>query len=269
MTWFEPKNFFDLGALTGGPLEALLAGVDHVWDILDLLGPFIRDSVRGNVAKLRVQGDFITRAVALVDGQVVRDISYELGDPAKGGLKVWQGPELLPGAALVMPGVILVGDHIEIGEGALIESGAMIKAPAIIGAYSEVRQGAYVRGEVMSSPGAVIGHATEVKNALFLPGAKAGHFAYVGDSILGREVNLGAGTRLANLKMNPSPYVFKFEGRTFTVERRKFGAIVGDYTETGCNTVINPGTLLATAAKSFPNSTIGPGYRLGHTFLER
>lgn len=268
-TWYNPENYFDVKILTGGPLEPLFAGVEYAWDILGRLSPFIRDSVRGNVSELRNGGDFVTRAVAIVDGKVVRDVHYELGDPSKGELKVWQGKELLPGAALVMAGVVLVGDEIEIGAGALVESGALIKAPSIIGANSEVRQGAYVRGGVMSSPGAIIGHATEVKNALFLPKAKAGHFAYVGDSILGREVNLGAGTRLANLKFKPSPYVFEFEGQRFIVEERKFGAIVGDHTETGCNTVINPGTLLGTGARSLPNSTIGPGYRTGLSFLER
>lgn len=267
--WYSPEHFFDLEQLDGTPLKSLFADLTYVWEILDHLEPFIRRLVRGNVAELRRNGDMVTEAAALHEGQVYRGVAYELGDPAKGKLEVRHQGRSLPGAALIMPGVILCGDDIEIGAGALVESGAMIKGPTIIGPRSEVRQGAYVRGSVMSSPGSVIGHTTEAKNTLLMPGAKAGHFAYLGDSVLGREVNLGAGTKLANLKMNDKPYIFKFEGQRFVVERRKFGAIIGDHTETGCNTVLNPGTLLGQRVRVLPNSSPAPGYRPGSAFLSR
>lgn len=267
--WYSPDNFFDLRRLQDSRLKALFADLTYVWEILDRLEPFIRSQVKGNVAEVRRQGDLLTKAWAVRGGEVFEGVGYELGDPAKGALKVFHQGRLLEGAALLMPGVVLCGDDIEIGEGALVESGAMIKGPAIIGARSEVRQAAYVRGCVMSSPGAVIGHATEAKNVLMLEGAKAGHFAYLGDSVLGMEVNLGAGTRLANLKMNAQPYVFTFEGESFKVERRKFGAVVGDRSETGCNVVVNPGALLGRQAKVLPNSSLAPGYRPGRTFLSR
>jgi NDP-sugar pyrophosphorylase family protein len=196
-------------------------------------------------------------------------VSYELGDPLKGGLRVCHQGRHLAGAALIMAGAVLCGDDIEIGEGALVESGVLIKGPSIIGPCSEVRQGAYVRGGVMSSVGSIIGHVTEAKNTLLMPGAKAGHFAYLGDSILGREVNLGAGTKLANLKMNDQPYIFRNEGQRLVVKRRKFGAIIGDHSETGCNTVTNPGTLLGPKTRVLPNSSLAPGYRPGQTFLNR
>ena len=268
-SWVKPQYFFDPTFIKGGPLEELMEESEHAWDILDKLIPFIKRTVRGNVSELRLGGDLITRAAAILEGQVYWDITYELGDPAKEQLKIWHHGALLVGAALVMPGVIIVGNDIEIGAGALVESGAMIKGPSIVGPRSEVRQGAYLRGGVMSSPGSIIGHATEVKNALFLPGAKAGHFAYIGDSILGSEVNLGAGTRLANLKMNSAPYTLHHGGQTFEVIRRKFGAIIGDQSETGCNTVLNPGTLLEAQSRTLPNSTIGPGFRAGGVFLKR
>ena len=241
----------------------------HVWDLLDKLDSFINREVQGNVAGMRAGGDMLTKAWAVRKGRTFEGVTYKLGDPAAGELKVYYQGGLLEGAALLMPGVVLCGDDIEIGDGALVESGALIKGPTIIGPRSEVRQGAYVRGGVMSSPGAVIGHATEAKNVLMLPGAKAGHFAYLGDSILGLNVNLGAGTRLANLKMNSQPYVFVKDNESFKVERRKFGAIIGDGAETGCNAVINPGTLLGRKARVLPNSSLAPGYRPGQSFLSR
>ncbi len=267
--WYSPGNFFDLDLLKNTPIRPLFENLTYVWEALDRLEPFIRRTVKGNVAEIRRHGELTGRAWALLDGRAYDGVEYDLGDPAKGELRVRHQGRPLEGAALIMPGVVLCGDDIEIGQGALVESGALIKGPAIIGPRSEVRQGAYVRGAVMSSPGAVIGHATEAKNALLLPGAKAGHFAYLGDSLLGHEVNLGAGTKLANLKMNDQPYSFKFEGQRFRVIRRKFGAIIGDHTETGCNTVTNPGILLGREIRVLPNSSLAPGYRPGQAFLSR
>ena len=264
--WYAPENFFDLEPLKGAVVQPLLE-VAKVWDILDELEPFIRRTLRGNAAEMRRDGDMTMLAWGLLGGRAYRGVTYELGDPLKGRLKVYHEGIHLPGAALIMPGVALCGDDIEIGEGAVVESGALIKGPTIIGPRSEVRQGAYVRGGVMSCPGAVIGHATEAKNTLLLDGAKAGHFAYLGDSILGREVNLGAGTKLANLKMNSTPYVFRVDGQKYKVERRKFGAVIGDHTETGCNTVTNPGTLLGRQTKVLPNTSVAPGYHSGRAFL--
>ena len=267
--WYSPDNFFDPELLADTPLEPLFSKVIYVWELLDHLEPFIRLTLRGNVADLRRGGDMLREPAAILNGEVYHGIDYELGDPAKGGLKVFHRGHHLEGAALVMAGAVLTSNDIEIGNGALVESGAMIKGATIIGPQSEVRQGAYVRGAVMSSPGAVIGHATEAKNALLLPKAKAGHFTYMGDSILGVGVNLGAGTKLANLKMNASPYVFKHEEQRFEVNRRKFGAIIGDYAETGCNTVTNPGLILGRRSRVLPNSSVAPGYRPGRSFMNR
>lgn len=264
--WYSPNNFFKINSLNNSALEPLLA-TTHVWDILDELEPFIRRTMCSNVAQVRGEGDLTSVAWGLAGGQTYRGVTYKLGDPAKGKLEVYHNGSLLPGAALIMPGVLLGDDDIEIGAGAVVESFAMIKGPSIIGPRSEVRQGAYVRGAVMSLTGSVIGHTTEAKNTLLLEGAKAGHFAYLGDSILGCNVNLGAGTKLANLKMNDFPYVFKVEGVKHLVERRKFGAIIGDNTETGCNTVTNPGALLGPGVKVLPNSSVSGGYHPGPAIL--
>jgi NDP-sugar pyrophosphorylase family protein len=156
----------------------------------------------------------------------------------------------------VHEGAYLVGSCIEIEEGAEVEPGAYIKGPAVIGAGTQVRQGAYIRGNVIAGKNCVIGHATEVKNAVFLNNAKAGHFAYVGDSVLGGSCNLGAGTKLANLKVIDSFITIRHKGITYDTGLRKFGAILGDNVETGCNSVTMPGTILGKACVCYPNTNV-------------
>ncbi len=155
-----------------------------------------------------------------------------------------------------------MGDDIEIGRGAIVEPGAYIKGPAIIGPGTLVRHGAYIRGNVITGAGCVIGHATEMKNSVLLGNSKAGHFAYIGDSILG-EVNLGAGTKLANLKISDSEIVVRIAGETYNTGLRKLGAIMGDGCSTGCNSTIAPGTIMAKNVLLYPNTNArgfyGPG----------
>jgi len=100
-----------------------------------------------------------------------------------------------------------------------------------------------------------------------LDGARAGHFAYIGDSILGREVNLGAGTKLANLRMLPGPIVIVAGGERLHTGRRKLGAVLGDRTETGCNSVTSPGTLMGPRCLVYPGVVVPAGYFPGRTFV--
>ncbi|MCX5971054.1 MAG: glucose-1-phosphate thymidylyltransferase [Coprothermobacterota bacterium] len=153
-------------------------------------------------------------------------------------------------------GTVLEGAYLEgpiyIGPGTVVEPGAYIKGPAWIGPDCEIRQAAYLRGNVLVGRHSVIGHATEVKNSILLDHAGAAHFNYVGDSILGNHVNLGAGTRLANLKNTPGEIVVKDGGQEIHTGLRKFGAILGDGAKTGCNAVTNPGTVLGRGAVVYP-----------------
>ncbi len=144
----------------------------------------------------------------------------------------------------VDPRAYLIGKQIYIAPGARVEAGAYIAGPAYIGAGSVVRHGAYIRGKALVGKNCVVGHDTEVKNAIFLNGAKAGHFAYVGDSILGNKVNLGAGTKLANFKLRGTEIRLRVNGQIIPTGLRKFGAILGDEVSLGCNTVCNPGALV-------------------------
>jgi NDP-sugar pyrophosphorylase family protein len=152
----------------------------------------------------------------------------------------------------VAEGAFVAKEGVYIAAGAVVEPTAYITGPTIIGPGTVVRHGAYVRGTVLTGRGCVIGHASEVKSAILLDGAKAPHFAYVGDSILGRDVNLGAGTKLSNLKVIGKTVTVTVGGRTLDTGLRKFGAVLGDGVETGCNSVLSPGALLGKGCIAYP-----------------
>lgn len=142
-------------------------------------------------------------------------------------------------------GVILVNaEKISIGKGTIVEPGAYIEGPTIIGKDCQIRYGAYIRGNVLTGDRCVIGHCSEVKHAIFLNDAKAPHFNYVGDSILGNFVNIGAGVICANFRLDHGEVVTEVEGEFYKTGTSKFGAVLGDGTQLGCNSVTNPGVLL-------------------------
>ena len=151
----------------------------------------------------------------------------------------------------VHPTAVVEG-AVYLAEGAVIGPHAYVKGPVWIGEGAEVGHGAYVRDNAVLGPYAKVGHASEVKRSLLLAGAKAPHFNYVGDAVLGRGVNLGAGVKLANLKAI---------GRNVSVGAvdtglRKFSAAVGDEVSIGCNAVLAPGTLIG------PRTTVYNGAML-------
>jgi len=146
-------------------------------------------------------------------------------------------------AGEVHPTAVVEGDVL-LESGASIGPHAYVIGPTIIRAGASVRQGAYIRGNCLLEEGAVVGHATEVKNAVFLKGAQAPHFAYVGDSVLGSKCNLGAGTKLANLRVVPGNVAVKVDGERVDTGLRKLGALIGNGCKLGCNVVLNPGTIL-------------------------
>ena len=155
-------------------------------------------------------------------------------------------------------GAILTNpESIFIDEDVIIESGTLIVGPCYISRESTIRHGAFLRSNVFLAERSVVGHATEVKNSIFLEGAAAPHFAYVGDSILGRNVNLGAGVKCANLKLNRKEVVLDIEGEKVKTGLIKLGAIIGDNVQVGCNTVLNPGTVISKNAIIYPALNIG------------
>jgi UDP-N-acetylglucosamine diphosphorylase / glucose-1-phosphate thymidylyltransferase / UDP-N-acetylgalactosamine diphosphorylase / glucosamine-1-phosphate N-acetyltransferase / galactosamine-1-phosphate N-acetyltransferase len=154
--------------------------------------------------------------------------------------------KISPLAYLVNPELIFID------EGSIVEPGAYIQGPCMIGKHCVVRHGAYIRGNVLTGDHCVIGHDSEIKHAILLNKAHAAHFAYVGDSILGNEVNLGAGTKCANFKLNQSTVNLHVRDQKIATHMRKLGAIIGDKTQIGCNVVTNPGTLLGQTVHCYP-----------------
>jgi NDP-sugar pyrophosphorylase family protein len=158
-----------------------------------------------------------------------------------------------------MGGTYLVGEKIQIGRGSVVEPGAYIAGPTIIGKNTIVRHGAYIRGNVIIGNHCIVGHTSELKGVILLNGSLTPHFNYVGDSVLGNNVNLGAGTKLSNLKITKDIVNVKIADEIYDTGLRKFGAILGDRVETGCNSVLNPGTLVGPGSLIYPNATVS-GY---------
>lgn len=169
----------------------------------------------------------------------------------------------------VMDGAHIGDKPIYVAEGAVVHPGVYIEGPAYIGRNATVRHGAYVRANVILLDGAILGHASEAKNALFLPNAHAPHFNYVGDSVLGQRVNLGAGTKLSNLgvlsaknpKTGKRPTIkITVDGVEYDTGLAKFGAILGDDAQTGCNSVLNPGCVIGARTLIYANASLRKGY---------
>ncbi|MEN9654117.1 MAG: hypothetical protein RL235_229 [Chlamydiota bacterium] len=156
-------------------------------------------------------------------------------------------------ASVISSGVHLVRPElIAIGPDVTIEPGAWIEGPCVIGAGCVIRHGAYLRGEVMLGRGCVVGHGTEIKHSILLNKAHAPHFCYVGDSIIGANVNLGAGVKCANVRLDRKMVSVMFAGRKMATRLKKLGAIIGDGAQIGCNCVLNPGTLIGPGAWVHP-----------------
>lgn len=253
-------DFFDLSSFEHA---SLFQPEEPVWAALARLKPYM-----DSLAFPQLAGETISDARPLSETLIIHqdkvlsieDCEIEWGDATKGKLKVFKNGEDLVGASVLMAGAIVIGRRIRIGKGVLVESGALIKAPTVIGDQTEVRQGAYLRGYCLVGRRCVVGHVTEVKSAVFLDDAKAGHFAYLGDSILGNKVNLGAGTKMANLRFISGDVPVRTPTGIVASGLKKFGAILGDQVQTGCNSVTNPGVLLGRKAMVFPNTTVGSGY---------
>jgi bifunctional UDP-N-acetylglucosamine pyrophosphorylase/glucosamine-1-phosphate N-acetyltransferase len=140
--------------------------------------------------------------------------------------------------------------------GATVDAGVVIEGPALIRTNAEVGPNAYVRGATLIQEGATVGHAVEVKNSVLMAGAAVGHLSYIGDSILGRDVNCGAGTTVANLRHDGEPVTVQVKENQTSTGRRKFGVICGDKIKTGIKTALNAGVVLDTSVRTTPGETV-------------
>lgn len=153
-----------------------------------------------------------------------------------------------------MVGKPYVGELVFVGKGTIIEQGAFIKGPAWIGENCHIRNGCYIRENVILGNNVIAGNSCEFKNCILFNESEVPHFSYVGDSILGYRAHLAAGVILSNLKLTRDNVVIRHEGKTFDTGLKKFGAIVGDRTEVGCNSVLSPGSLLGKNCLLYPGT---------------
>jgi NDP-sugar pyrophosphorylase family protein len=145
-----------------------------------------------------------------------------------------------------------IGPSVFIGPGTVVEPGAVIKGPAWIGEDCEIRCGCYIRENVIVGNGAVLGNSCEFKNCILFDEVQVPHFNYVGDSIIGFKGHLGAGVILSNVKLDRREIVIRSGTATFPTGLKKFGAVIGDRSEIGCNAVLSPGSIIGRDSIVYP-----------------
>ena len=158
-----------------------------------------------------------------------------------------------PPAKIVFPPGVHVEGQVWLHPSVKLPAYATLIGPAWIGARTEIRPGAFIRGNVIAGEDCVLGNACEFKNCLLLDGVQAAHFNYVGDSILGNGAHLGAGAICSNLRLDQGEVILRLPAGPVPTGLKKFGAVLGDQAEVGCNAVLNPGTLLG------PRALVSPG----------
>lgn len=147
-----------------------------------------------------------------------------------------------------------VSNQVYVGAGTVIEHGAMIKGPAWIGEGCEIRSGCYIRENVIIGNGVVAGNSCEFKNCLIFDEAQVPHFNYVGDSVLGYKAHLGAGVILSNVRLDRREVAVGNGPAAVSTGLRKFGAVIGDRAEIGCNAVLSPGSIIGRDAIVYPGA---------------
>ena len=151
-----------------------------------------------------------------------------------------------------------VGENVWISKSAKIYPNNYIEGPCIIGHNTEVRPGAFIRGSVLVGDNCVVGNSTELKNCILFDNVQVPHYNYVGDSILGYKSHMGAGSITSNVKSDKTLVVIKSQNKSesYPTERKKVGAMLGDYVEIGCGSVLNPGTVVGRESSVYPLSSV-------------
>ena len=163
---------------------------------------------------------------------------------------------LKPAVLGQLMGKPFISNTVFIGSGTIVEQGAVIKGPAWIGERCHIRSGCYVRENVIVGDGVVMGNSCEFKNCIVCDEVQVPHFNYVGDSILGFRAHLGAGVILSNVKLDHREISVAIDEGIVPTGLTKFGAIVGDRTEIGCNAVVNPGTVIGRDCIIYPSVNV-------------
>lgn len=158
------------------------------------------------------------------------------------------------------------GENVFVARSAKIFSSAYIGGPCIIGENTEVRQCAFIRGTAIVGNNCVVGNSTELKNVILFNNVQVPHYNYVGDSVLGFKAHMGAGAVTSNVKADRTNVTVMYDGSRIETGRRKFGAILGDNVEVGCNSVLNPGTVVGRRASIYPLSMVRGFVPADHIF---
>ncbi len=231
---------------------------EPVWEILNRLEPALDTLFSGscNASEFPRQFDYWERPA--LDGGIERVLTVREG--------------------FVVPKDLCFPEKkIYLSKGVILEPTAILKSPVFIGPDTEVRQGAYIRGNVIIGAHCTVGHNTEVKTSIFFHHTEAGHFAYIGDSVLGSFVNIGAGTKLANLPFRTlvqkqeirfPKLKLQISGIPCDIGRSKIGAVLGDGVETGCNSTISPGTFIGPDSWVYPCLDVPRDFYPARTILK-
>lgn len=147
-------------------------------------------------------------------------------------------------------------EHVWIHKTATVFPSAYLGAPCIIGAYTQVRHCAFIRGSALIGDGCVVGNSVELKNVILFDNVQTPHYNYVGDSILGYKSHMGAGSITSNVKSDKTPITIRSEEEQIETGLKKIGAMLGDYAEIGCNSVLNPGTIVGSHSNVYPLSSV-------------
>ena len=161
------------------------------------------------------------------------------------------------------------GDNIWIHKEATVFDSAYIAGPAIICKGAEVRHCAFIRGKAVVGENAVVGNSTELKNVILFDNVQVPHYNYVGDSILGYKAHMGAGSITSNVKSDKTLVVVKGKDEQIETGLKKFGAMLGDYVEVGCNSVLNPGTVIGRHCNIYPLSSVRGVIPENHIFKNK
>ena len=149
-----------------------------------------------------------------------------------------------------------ISEGVWVAKSAKVAPSASIGAPAIIGENAEIRQCAFIRGSALVGADCVVGNSVELKNCILFDGVQVPHFNYVGDSILGYRSHMGAGAVTSNVKSDKTPVSVRAFDESIPTGRKKFGAMLGDFVEVGCNSVLNPGTVIGSHSNVYPLSSV-------------
>lgn len=147
-------------------------------------------------------------------------------------------------------------ENVWIARTASVARSALICGPTVIGPGAEIRHGAFIRGSALVGEGAVVGNSVELKNCILFDCVQVPHFNYVGDSVLGYRAHMGAGAVTSNVKSDKTPVCVKYGSEQIETGRKKLGAMLGDFAEVGCNSVLNPGTVIGAHSNVYPLSSV-------------